>query len=112
MGSTSGRNLTRSFVLHTERHAHLIEFLDRVRAENPQGVSVVVREALEMYLKREKGQAVLTATDVEAACQRAIERALQGRVVEAADSEVITTKPETKAAEGLRKMRDALEEWE
>jgi hypothetical protein len=114
MGSTSGTNLTRSFVLHTERHRHLIEFLDRVRAENPQGVSVVIREALEMYLKRETtGQAVLTAADVEAACQRAIEQALVGRVVQVdGKSEVITTSPETEASKGLRKMRDALEEWE
>ena len=116
MASTSGGNVTRCFILHTERHAHLIRFLNRVQAENPRGVSRVIRAALELYLERqevERRQESVTVQEVEDACRRAIERVLKGRlVVESGDSELVVESPETETAKRLQEMRDALEEWE
>lgn len=112
MGSTSGgTNVTRSFVLNTERHAHLIRFLTGLEARS---VSRVVREALELYIDQGR-PAVLTVGDVETACQKAVERALEGRIVglgQPVDSELSGQRPETQASRGLAEMRDALEEWE
>lgn len=116
MASTSGGSVTQTFALNTVRHGHLIEYLDEIRAKEPGGVSRVIREALEMYIQQSGRQpAVLTAGDIEAACQSAIERALQGRLVEvteSADSELPTQRPETQAAGNLRQMQAALKEWE
>jgi len=117
MGLTSGGNVTRCFILHTERHAHLIRFLNRVQAENPRGVSRVIRAALELYLERqevERRQESVTVQEVENACRRAIERVLKGRVVEVGpgDSELSTESPETETARRLQEMREALEDWE
>lgn len=115
MGSTSGGSVTRSVVFHVERHAHLIRFLDQVQAKNPRGVSEVIRAALELYMDRqevERRQGAVTVQEVEDACQRAIERALKGRLVEVGDSEVVVESSETETARRLREMRDALESWE
>jgi hypothetical protein len=115
MGSTSGDSVTKSVVLHTERHAHLIRFLDRVQAEDPRGVSKVIRAALELYIERretEGRQGVVTIEEIEAACRRAIEGALQGRVVEVdADSGLVVESAETQTKNQLTKMRQALDQW-
>lgn len=115
MGSTSGANVIQTFALNTARHGHLIKFLDDIRAREPGGISRVIREALEMYIQAGRQPAILTAGDVEAACQRAMERVLQGRLVEmpeSADSEVSTQRPETQTTENLRRMQATLEDWE
>ncbi len=117
MASTSGSSVTRSVVLHTVKHAHLIRFLDQVQAEDSRGVSKVIRAALELYLERrevERGQGAVTIEEIEAAVRRAVEEALQGRVVGPGSevSEVMVESPETKTKAQLEKMRRALEEWE
>ena len=70
MDSISGANVTRSFVLHTSRHRHLIRFLDEVQAQDPRGLSRVIREALELYIAQRRGMG--PNVDIEAACERAI----------------------------------------
>lgn len=117
MVSTSGGSVTRSVVLHVERHAHLIRFLDEVQAKNPRGVSAVIRAALELYMERqevERRQGSVTVQEIEEACRRAIEQALKGRLVEVEpdDSELSVESSETETAGRLQAMRDILEEWE
>lgn len=121
MASTSGgSHVVRSVVLHTVRHAHLIRFLDAIQAENPRGVSEIIRAALELYIERQEiegRQESVTVEEVEAACRRAIEQALQGRLVEVGgvesdDSELMVKGPEETQTKGrLAKMRQALDEW-
>jgi len=117
MGSTSGVNMTVSVVLHTVRHAHLVRFVEEWRAENPAGVSALFRAALEAYIERQEVEgrrAVVTVEEIEAACRRAIEEALQGRVVEVAiggDSVLRVESAESATKGQLAKMRAALDQW-
>ena len=118
MGSTSGGSgyVTRSVVFHTERHAHLLAYLDQVQASNPRGVSEVIRAALELYIERqevERRQEPVTVEEIEAAVRRAIEGALKGRLVEveSADSGLMVISTETKTKGRLAKMRQALDQW-
>jgi len=117
MASTSGANITVSVVLHTERHARLVKYVEQWRAENPAGVSALFRAALEAYIERqeiERRQGVVTVEEIEAACRRAVEAALRGRVVqvEGADSGLMVESSETQTKGQLTRMRQALEDWE
>lgn len=117
MASTSGANITVSVVLHTERHAHLVRFVKEWQAENPAGVSALFRAALELYIERQEvegRQVPVSVEEIEAACRRAIQEALKGRVVEVAqdDSGLMTISTETETAGRLAQMREALDQWE
>lgn len=116
MASTSGVNITVSVALHTERHAHLIRYMEKWRAENPAGVSALFRAALELYIERQEvegHQDSVSVREIEAACRRAVEAALKGRVVEVApdDSGVRVISPETQTKGRLAQMREALDQW-